>query len=465
MTTNGSKPSQNGSGKKAPLLLFTAFPADGHFNPVFILAAYMKQRGYEVVFVTSPMFKAKIESIGAEYIEMDEVLTPEGIAGLMESAKLPFGIERLKEEFRHVFISTMPTKIQQLEEAMVQVHARDPERQIIFVEDVPNWGLYPYKHGRPLPAGWTELPKSIGVGLTPLLIDGVDSAPILMGLPPDSTPSGKLRNAALLKLFREGPLKVLIDCWVGGMEKVGSTDMEGAWAEGIFNSWYTAHDAVAQLCSPSMDYERSDMPPAIEFIGVLAGSPPPADLVYPSWWSDVAEAKKDGKNTRVVFVTQGTTNPDVSELILPTINALADRDDVLVVATLGMRGVSLPEGTTLPANARVIDYFPYDVVLEHADIFVTNAGYGSFGHAVRKGVPMVLAGQAQEKFEVAMRAAWAGLGVNLKTQHPTVEQVRDGVDQVLADLRFKKAAVGLKAENEKLDALAAFERKVKELIL
>lgn len=462
MATNGSAPVQNGSGKDKPLLFFTTVPADGHLNPPLMLASHMVKQGYDVVFQTSPTFKAKVEATGAETVPVDDIITPESFARLIELGQMPFGIERFTEEFLFIFVAKMASKAKQIDEALVNVRARYPDRQIILVEDIPNWGMYPYKHGRPLPAGWTELPKSIGVGVSPLLIDSVDTAPIMLGLPPpEPTPEGREKNAARLKEFREGPLKHLLDSWAEGMEKAGATDMSGPKKSGIFNSWYNVHDAVVQLCSPSMEYKRSDQPSTINFIGVLQGSPPKADLEYPSWWSDVSEAKKNGKS--VVFVTQGTTNPDLSELIMPTISALAGRDDIITVAALGMRGASLPEGFKVPDNARVIDYFPYDVVLEHTDVFVSNAGYGSFGHAVRNAIPMVLAGQAQEKYEVALRVEWAGMGVDLKTQRPTEEQVKGGVDKILAEPSFKKAAIGLKEENEKLDAYAAFERKVEEL--
>lgn len=60
-----------------------------------------------------------------------------------------------------------------------------------------------------------------------------------------------------------------------------------------------------------------------------AAIPPSTDL--PHWWHDVA-----GSDVPVVHVTQGTANVDPDDLVLPTLEALAG-EDVLVVVGLGHR--------------------------------------------------------------------------------------------------------------------------------
>ena len=82
------------------------------------------------------------------------------------------------------------------------------------------------------------------------------------------------------------------------------------------------------------------------------------------------------------MVAQGTMELDYDLLVMPTIRAFAERPDVLVVAILCTRGATLdskladlPQGR-LPPNVHVVDHFPYDAVLEHADVFVSQGGYG-----------------------------------------------------------------------------------------
>lgn len=87
---------------------------------------------------------------------------------------------------------------------------------------------------------------------------------------------------------------------------------------------------------------------------------------------------------RIILVAQGTEILDHSETVVLTLRGLANQPDTLVIAILCQRGATLGPHLAqfdnpdhrLPANARVVDYFPYDAVLAHADAFVSNSGFG-----------------------------------------------------------------------------------------
>jgi UDP:flavonoid glycosyltransferase YjiC (YdhE family) len=140
----------------------------------------------------------------------------------------------------------------------------------------------------------------------------------------------------------------------------------------------------------------------------------------------------------VVHVTQGTIdNKDPGRLNRPTLDALADRDVLVVVATGGRPIEELGE---LPGNARAAEFLPYDLLLPKTDVFVTNAGFGGTQYALSHGVPLVAAGDTEDKPEVSMRAEWAGVGVNLRSGTPTPAAIRAGVDRVLADRGYRDRA-------------------------
>jgi UDP:flavonoid glycosyltransferase YjiC (YdhE family) len=82
---------------------------------------------------------------------------------------------------------------------------------------------------------------------------------------------------------------------------------------------------------------------------------------------------------------------------------------------------------------------------------------------VAHGVPMVVAGAVLDKAEVAMRAAWAGVAVNLGVGSPSVERVRGAVERVLTDPRFHRRAEEIRRENEALDLVGYIEEKIIEL--
>jgi UDP:flavonoid glycosyltransferase YjiC (YdhE family) len=61
-----------------------------------------------------------------------------------------------------------------------------------------------------------------------------------------------------------------------------------------------------------------------------------------------------------------------------------------------------------------------------------------------------------------MRGEWAGIAVNLRTDTPSVETLRDGVDKVLGDSSFKTRCVEFQRENEELNSLAQVEWAIME---
>ena len=91
-------------------------------------------------------------------------------------------------------------------------------------------------------------------------------------------------------------------------------------------------------------------------------------------------------------------------------------------------------------NTYVAEYIPHDVLLPKVDVMVTNGGYGAVQRALSMGVPLVVAGNTEDKPEVAARVAWTGAGINLRTGTPTAGAVRAAVREVLNDRRYLRRA-------------------------
>ena len=139
-----------------------------------------------------------------------------------------------------------------------------------------------------------------------------------------------------------------------------------------------------------------------------------------------------------MLVTQGTiANRDFTELVQPTIQALADQD-ILVVVTTG--GPPVETLGPLPDNVRAAEYLPYDKLFPLLDLMVTNGGYGGVHYALAHAVPLVTAGGGEDKPEVAARVAWSGVGVNLHTGRPKPAAIGRAVRQVLDNPRYRAAA-------------------------
>ena len=75
----------------------------------------------------------------------------------------------------------------------------------------------------------------------------------------------------------------------------------------------------------------------------------------------------------VIHVTQGTVATDPEALIVPTLQALA-QDDVLVVATTIDKSIESIPLATLPANTRIESFIPHPELLSNV-VMITNGGY------------------------------------------------------------------------------------------
>ena len=69
---------------------------------------------------------------------------------------------------------------------------------------------------------------------------------------------------------------------------------------------------------------------------------------------------------------------------------------------------------------------------------VTNGGYGAVQRALTTGVPLVVAGDTEDKPEVAARVEWFGAGVNLRTGAPTAEGGPARRARRLGDDRYRR---------------------------
>jgi UDP:flavonoid glycosyltransferase YjiC (YdhE family) len=202
----------------------------------------------------------------------------------------------------------------------------------------------------------------LAVGLVPLPFSSPDVAPFGTGLPPIEGPANVLRNTALSLVAEKVLLARLHRDFARTAERLA-----GVRPRGHLFDLPLAADAFAQLTVPAFEYPRRSLSPKVRFVGPL---PPPALGPMPDWW-DYAERRP------IVHVTQGTyANGDLTELIVPTIRALA-HERVLVVATTGGRppsDVVDAYGGPLPDNARVASFLPYSHLLAASSVVVTSGG-------------------------------------------------------------------------------------------
>jgi UDP:flavonoid glycosyltransferase YjiC (YdhE family) len=217
----------------------------------------------------------------------------------------------------------------------------------------------------------------------------------------------------------------------------------------VLTSRITVPDHYLQLTVPGFEFPRDDLPDSFRFAGPLPSAPAPA-FDRPAWWKQLLDDRP------VIVATQGTfANADLEELVVPTLRVMADSDALVVAATARPGGADVVRDVMgdVPANARLADFIPFDLLLPFADVLVTNGGYGGVHVALRHGVPLVLGGATEDKPLIAARVEWSGTGVNLGTARPDDAALRTALDTVLSTPSYRTRAREWRGEFARFDAL------------
>ncbi len=413
-------------------------PFSGHVTTALPIVRTLIERGHELRWYTGERFRARVEASGATWVPMVHapLLDEEAYDRLYPERSKLSPVANLRLALEHVFGDSMPGQLEDLEE-LHRTWVPD-----LVLADPTFFGvkLFHERHGIPYAT----------CGLTILTHSSRDTAPVGLCILPSSSPLGRLRNR-LLNLAVEKVIFAGVRRYLDAVRaRAGFGPQEG------FSVFAESPYLYLQPTVPSFEYPRSDLDPAVRFIGPLV-DPPTPEWTPPAWWPDFAKAPP------VVHVTQGTVTTEAAQLIAPAIQALA-REELLVVVTTGGKPVESVPLPALPANVRIEPFIPHHRFLPFVDVMITNGGYGGVQAALVHGVPLVVAGASEEKPEVAMHVEWSGVGLNLRTATPRPEQILQAVKTILADRRFTARARQLQAECERYDATRQAAELIEELI-
>jgi UDP:flavonoid glycosyltransferase YjiC (YdhE family) len=402
-------------------VLVTTHAITGHVRYAVPLVRELAANGHEVLWYTGQMFESLVVGAGAKFAPMTErtgfdFSTRDALQGAPGRAG---GMSGFRDTLMQVFIRPIPAFVADLTELFASF---EPD---VLVTDHSFMAGMLLAEQRGLP----RVAFSTGV----LNVPSVDTAPHGTGLPPARGPLGRLRNRALYRLVYLFVLREAQAAAAGIRSDLGLPALPG-----FFISWPPrVADRYIQSSIPEMEYPRRDLASSVVFVGPLSLDGMD-QWTPPAWWSRIAEARAAGRP--IVFVTQGTAATDPQNLLLPTVEALADRD-VLVIGTTGGLDPSqvLPDDRR-PANTVLEPYIPFTEVLGKVDLLVTNGGFGGVQTALSHGVPLVAVGDSEDHMENNARVKWSGAGIALREERQTAAAMAKAVDQVLSEPRFRERA-------------------------
>jgi MGT family glycosyltransferase len=389
------------------------------------IARKLVERGHEVVWVTGRMYRERIETTGARFRPLPKEIDP----GEMEiyefypQMKELKGLAQIKWITKHVFLDACFPLIETLDSIVAHFQAD------VFVGDITSYGL----------GFWSEMMGG-GLGacitLVPLSLPSRDTAPWGLGLLPGNNLITKARNRLANFLTYRVLLRDVTRYTNSIRRQLGLDRLNGDF----MSAMWKMPSLIMHNSTPAFEYPRSDQPENVHFIGPIL-SEPDHTFQPPHWWSNLKGSEP------VILVNQGTLAKNLDDLIVPTIQGLKD-EQMLVVA------VPVKEGQLgeLPEHVRAEPFIPFGNLLPHVNVMVTNGGYGGTQMALAHGIPLVVAGETEDKMEVAARVEWAGAGINLRKQRPSPSEVRDAVKEVLVNPVYRENAKRIQSDFAKYDA-------------
>ena len=408
--------------------LFASVPLTGHVNLGLPIVRELVNRGHEVGWYTGKHFQREVEATGARFFPRkaardfnalyigDEFPEKKGLNGLAS----------LKFDVKHLFLDSIPGHVADLTEILNHFPAD------VVVSDGSFFGMEGLH--KDLQCGWAAY------GISCLCSHSADVPPFGIGIKHSQSVFAPMRNRLLNYLAEQVVGRDVMKYY----DKIRSGLELGPSPHYLANVIINEVDLFLQPSIPTFEYPRNDLPRTIHFVGAYFPQTL-APFLPPPWWEELQSAPA------VVHVTQGTLSTNYTDLLTPTLQALA-KENCLVVATTGGKPVELLGMDSVPSNVRMMPFIPHQHLLPLVDVMVTNGGYGGVQMALANGVPLVAAGRTEEKPEICARIQWSGAGINLKTQKPTPARIRQAVRKVLENPSFKKNAQRLKAEYQQYDS-------------
>ena len=424
-------------------ILIASTPATGHLNPLLAIGRILIAEGHEIVGLTGTSLRVRVEGIGAKFrpLPAGADFDPQDPLSVVPELKtIPPGPEWLRVAMERIFVDSIPHEHEALQQVL-----RDFQADVIIGDDM-FFGVLPMLLGPR-----SKRPPIVLCGTSILHWRRDDKAPAFAGLPPATTKAQREEYAGIAREHDRA-----VDQPVARrLNRILEELDVGLLSTTLFDSVVELADAYMQSTVPSFEFPRDVVPSSVRFIGTPPLIPNQAPL--PPWADELDGPRK------IVLVTQGTVaNHNFGLLVAPTLAALANEPDLLVVVTAGGRPVDSVPGS-IPGNARLASYLPFEWLLPKVDVLVTNGGYGSVNQAMSFGIPLVTAGLTEDKADVNARVAWSGVGINLATNEPTPQALREAVRTVLDKSSYRLRASSMADEFGGIDTRSEILRIISQV--
>lgn len=397
-------------------ILLASVPLSGHVNPAVPLAKLLISRGHEVCWYCGKKYKQLIESTGARFFPFKEARDFHDSTIRAEFPNLPEkSLFRHASFFiKHVFYDNMQGQYLDMKEILHEFQAD------VLLTDEWFTGAIPYAESNKLP--WIVYCNS------PLFFYD-DEVPFPgAGIFPRTDVYGihrnRIVNCMVTKIFFVGVQRYINKT----RRQLGLKSMEHFFL--IHNIFISK--LFIKFNTRAFEFKWKYLPQQIHFTGPAI---PENSNHKHFYWLDKLNSGKP-----VIFITQGSVNiHDYDKLIIPALKAVHDMDALILVAT-GKEFMEDLKKQCPKENIIIEEFMPYADIMPYASLMITNGGFGGVITALNYGVPLIVAGDSEDKPEIAARINYFKVGINLGTGHPKPKKIARAVSEIFNNPVYKENA-------------------------
>ncbi|MEI6122546.1 MAG: nucleotide disphospho-sugar-binding domain-containing protein [Bacteroidota bacterium] len=403
-------------------ILVASVPLSGHVNPAIPLVKMLIHRGHQVWWYCGSHYQERIEATGARFFpylrakDFHDSSIKTVFPGLPEGSLFKHATHYIQ----HVFFDNMSGQYADLLEILKNFDADVLLTDEWFCGAIPlaekavlpwvcycNSPLFYYTHEIPFPGA---------------------------GIYPSATWWGRGRNRMVnwmvtKLIFRQ------VQHYINRLRQ--KLDLAPMTHFFLIHTIFVSRLFI-KFNTPAFEFCWKQLPPQIRFVGPML---PENGAPHHYKWTPLLHTGQP-----IIFITQGTVNINhYNNLILPALRALQNTPYLVLVAT-GTTSTQALEREFACQQIFIETFIPYEFIMPHASVVITNGGFGGVITALAHGIPLVVAGSTEDKPEIAARVNYCKVGINLGTKQPTAPRIRKAVDQVLNNKMYKNNAKQIQAD-------------------
>lgn len=377
-------------------ILFVNGNLQGHFNPTLPVAAELVDRGEEVWYYCSGIFKKKLESVGVHFLSSDDL--EDFYISYRPTGNHPFySILEYMIDYYKVMLPSLMDKIQNL------------KFDCLVCDSVLGAGYF-----------IKEIMK--------LPVISSNTSFVMNHLPVPDRMLTEGFHPQLDEFYRK--LYDLCQSWDVKTPSVldffcNKGDRNIVYTSRMFNPGGPLFDETYQFVGPSIHQRELIHFPGIKNFPETKKSSEVNDFPF-----DKIQGQK------IVYISLGTINTNFMDFYHMCIEALGNMD-YSVVMSIG-RKCNLEDFKNIPDNFIISNYVPQLEILKNTSVFISHCGMNSVDEAIYYGVPIIAIPLVNDQPMIAQQIVKLGVGISLKMSEITSDDIKKAVSDILSQNTYRE---------------------------